>query len=125
VHETAPSCIHPASLEQLYRLAQEAFANALQHASASKITIKLDVQPLLVKLVVEDDGIGMRPDAFDSAGAGLKLMQHRARIIGASLAITHCDPHGTRVTLRCPYVNESPAWRIAASQTGRVAPSIM
>jgi len=107
VLEAAPLRIDGVSLDHLYRIAQEAFVNALKHASASRIAVGLDIQPLAVTLIVEDDGIGMPRDTAGSDRIGLKLMRYRARMIGASMSIAQADPHGTTVVLRCPHASES------------------
>jgi PAS domain S-box-containing protein len=109
VLEAAPLRIDGVSLDHIYRLAQEALSNALKHASAGRIDVVLNIQPLHITLSIEDNGVGLPPDAFNSERLGLKMMRHRARMIGGSLAITHRDPHGTRITLRCPrFANHRP-----------------
>jgi PAS domain S-box-containing protein len=100
--EGAPLLIDAVKVDHVYRLAQEALANALKHAASTRIRVRLDVQATHVTLTVEDDGIGLPQQAANSKHLGLKLMRYRARMIRATLAITRGNPHGTRVTLRCP-----------------------
>lgn len=107
VLEGAPLRIDGVSLDHLYRIAQEAFANALKHASASTITVALDIQPLVVTLIVEDDGIGMPCDTAESERIGVKLMRYRGRAIGASMSIAQADPHGTKIVCAAPHTGES------------------
>lgn len=83
----------------LYRIAQEAVTNALKHARPEHILIALESDNGHPTLQVADDGTG-----FDfskkSEGVGLKIMQYRASLIGASLAISPVDTGGTLVTCK-------------------------
>jgi PAS domain S-box-containing protein len=102
VNEDAALGLAPATQEHLYRIAQEAVANARRHGQARSIRVRLDVQPTTVRMDVLDDGIGLpsRPEA--SAGIGLKVMDFRARQIGARLAIEPARTGGTLVSIECP-----------------------
>jgi signal transduction histidine kinase len=87
----------------LYRIAQEATNNSLKHAKASRIDIKLFTRGTQIVLVVTDDGIGISPDAKEPAqGMGLRVMHHRAKIIGATLSIQRAGDTGTMVTCVLP-----------------------
>lgn len=83
---------------QLFRIAQEAVNNAWRHASASVIDITVDDADGSLCLIIEDDGRGMRlPAAASETGMGLRTMEHRARAIGATLAVLSSEGEGTRV----------------------------
>ncbi|HUJ62557.1 MAG TPA: type IV pili methyl-accepting chemotaxis transducer N-terminal domain-containing protein, partial [Kofleriaceae bacterium] len=69
----------------LYRIVREAVVNAAKHAKASTIAIEVQREPRRVTLIVRDDGAGMPAGRGD--GLGLHLMETRAKMIGASLAI--------------------------------------
>ena len=45
----------------LFRIAQEAVNNAIKHGQASQITVTLSADPQQIRLDVEDDGVGFRP----------------------------------------------------------------
>jgi PAS domain S-box-containing protein len=101
----APLQVDTVSLDHLFRLAQEAVTNALKHAEATLIQVKLDVQAALVTLTVVDDGIGLPLQPIISNRLGLRLMRYRADMIHANLTITPVEPHGTRITCECPQGN--------------------
>ena len=101
----APLQIDTVSLDHLFRLAQEAVTNALKHAEATLIKVKLDVQTALVTLTVVDDGIGLPFEPIISNRLGLRLMRYRADMIHAKLTVTRTEPHGTRITCECPQGN--------------------
>jgi PAS domain S-box-containing protein len=91
--------------EHLYRIAAEAVHNARRHAACTRISLSLTSgAPDGVVLTIVDDGNGFHTDDEDVArrGAGLRLMEYRARVIGAVLQISSRQPGGTRVraTLR-------------------------
>ena len=100
--EDAPIRLQLPSTDHLFRIAQEGLTNALKHASAHSIKVTLDVQPDTLRLEIEDDGIGIPPDATESAGLGLKIMHYRAELIGARLSIGPGETAGTRLVCECP-----------------------
>lgn len=82
---------------QLYRIAQEAVRNAVRHARASRITIRLTEDAGRLGLLVADDGVGLSA-TNDHVGIGLRSMEHRAGLIGAAFDIRSGKQMGTRVT---------------------------
>ncbi len=89
----------------LYRIAQEAVANALKHAAASEIRIGLEQRNGVLALEVDDDGEGLEPDSSTRTkpGMGLQVMRYRARLIGGELHIGSPPAGGTRVTCQIPF----------------------
>lgn len=83
----------------LYRIAQEAVANALRHSRARHVSIRLEENPQSILLEIHDDGIGLPHDAQDGQGMGLKIMAYRAGLINAYLSIEAAEPRGT--TVKC------------------------
>jgi signal transduction histidine kinase len=94
----------PAVSDHLYRIAQEALANALKHAHASSIKLTLDVERERVRLEICDDGWGVKNVGQNAPGLGLRTMQYRASIMGARFEIAPSRPSGTRVICDCPQV---------------------
>ena len=92
----------PAGVEaEIFRIAQEAVSNALRHASATEVRVTLVAGAAVLKLQVEDDGIGLRPRRRASVrgGVGLEAMRERSEAIGAELHLGPRSGGGTRVTL--------------------------
>ena len=81
----------------LFRIAQEAVRNAVRHGGAKHIEVHLRARNQMLTLVVQDDGSGLPPAAARGTGLGLRIMAHRAAMIGASFAIERLSPGGTRV----------------------------
>jgi PAS domain S-box-containing protein len=91
----------------LYRIAQEAVANALKHAKAARITITLERSEGGVRLSVADNGRGIPSPASrkrrkTAGGMGLHIMRYRARTMGAVLQIRDRKPHGTEILCLLP-----------------------
>jgi len=85
----------------LYRIAQEAIQNATKHGSPSRIEVKLEQDNSDVILTIQDDGSGLPADK-GPAGAGLRIMQYRANLIGARLKVDSQPSQGVTVTCRLP-----------------------
>jgi signal transduction histidine kinase len=98
----APIRLGADALDNLYRISQEAVANARRHGRARSIKVTLHIQPTLVRLDILDDGVGMPKAATDSGGIGLKIMKFRASTIGARLVIGPGPHGGTLVSVVCP-----------------------
>lgn len=85
----------------LYRIAQEAVSNAVKHGKAEHVRISLAGGDDLIRLRVQDDGVGF-PDEFDvetnGSGMGVRIMKHRARIIAAHIDIGSGHEGGTTIT---------------------------
>jgi signal transduction histidine kinase len=88
---------------EVLKIAGEALANALRHASAAAVEVALDTGDP-VRLVVADDGIGfdLAMTLRDSHRLGLTSMRERAEALGGTLEITTAPGAGTRVALEVP-----------------------
>ncbi len=86
-----------------YRIAQEAVTNALHHAQASRLVIRLREGPDCVTLQIIDDGVGLPPQQIrHPEGMGLDIMKYRARAIGARLKLESSEGGGLCVTCAIP-----------------------
>ena len=90
----------------LYRIAQEALNNAVQHAAAGRVEVSLVLDGATLRLAVDDDGVGPpQSDALDYAAEGhygLLGMQERADLLRADLTVSRGPLGGTRVALDVP-----------------------
>ncbi|MBE9045327.1 GAF domain-containing protein [Pleurocapsales cyanobacterium LEGE 10410] len=82
----------------LLRIVQEAIANTLKHANASKIAIKLTYEPQQLSLQVRDNGTGF-DTSQQSLGFGLMGMQQRAKNLGGQLTVSSILGEGTKIAL--------------------------
>jgi signal transduction histidine kinase len=98
-----PVLIHDdAVATHLYRITQEAVRNAIRHSKAKRIGISLSEDTGIIRLTVEDDGIGMPEDSHPTDGLGVQIMAHRAAMIGGAFAIEPAPTGGTIVVCSLP-----------------------
>ena len=87
---------------QLFRIAQEAVHNAIKHAKAKHIVIRLVKAESNIRLTIEDDGVGLPANVNESQGMGLRIMQHRAGLIGAKMDFGNGSSKGALITCSVP-----------------------
>jgi len=86
---------------QLYRIAQEAVRNAVEHGAARDVQIKLLFNANELALTIEDDGKGFHSNG-NGNGMGLRIMRYRAQCIGGSCEVHGRPTQGTIVHCRVP-----------------------
>jgi PAS domain S-box-containing protein len=106
----------------LYRIAQEGLSNAVRHGEASQVKIRLARGSDHIRLRVTDNGKGI-PELTDGQhpGMGLRIMLHRARMIGATLDVRSGEGVGTVVTCTVPIENASTSPESAISNERAVS----
>jgi signal transduction histidine kinase len=86
----------------LFRIVQEAINNAVRHAQAGSIEVRLRNNPATLIIEVCDDGHGM-PRRERRSGGGIDNMTTRARLISAKFTLgPNRDGAGTTVRLQLP-----------------------
>ena len=94
----------------LYRIAQEALANAQRHANAREVVVTLTVEADTLRLEVRDDGCGFVPEEQRrSGGLGLLSIEERALALGGRLSVASRPGAGTTICLEYPLVKRTPA----------------
>jgi glucose-6-phosphate-specific signal transduction histidine kinase len=89
----------------VYRVTQEALANVVRHAKATRVTIELTATPGALDLRVEDDGLGFAV-ATPRRGFGLLGAAERAAALGGSFEADSAPGAGTRIRMRLPLAPE-------------------
>lgn len=84
---------------QLYRVAQEAIRNAIQHGEARLVSIELYWQPSQLVMTVSNDGKQRRDGASFPLGLGLRIMQHRIASLGGTFTLQQYS--NTMTEARC------------------------
>jgi len=95
--EEPPNDIDHTAALHLYYIAREAVANAAKHSRAAHIHLSLEPARDRYALNIRDDGVGFSAADTRQAGMGLRIMQYRARVIGATLEVTSRPSAGTQV----------------------------
>jgi two-component system sensor histidine kinase UhpB len=101
--EDAAQRLPPEVETALFRIAQEALTNAIRHARADSVQVRLNRTHKLVTLEVRDDGLGIGA-VPPSAGEHLGMfgMRERARILGGEFRAAPVSPRGTLVQVSIP-----------------------
>ena len=92
--------ISPPVAAQLYRIAQEAVHNAVEHGAAREVQINLAFNHEVMVLTIRDNGKGFDSNA-NGNGMGLRIMRYRAQCIGGSCDV-QSSSEGTVVRCRVP-----------------------
>jgi PAS domain S-box-containing protein len=107
-HCHEPVLIHEYNVSlHLYRIVQEAIANAVRHGKASRIRITLDRSGERVWLSVLDNGTGLPRKEAIGDGIGMHLMRHRASLLDGTLQFERARKGGTRVVCSIHLQNDS------------------
>jgi PAS domain S-box-containing protein len=96
-------CALPADVSiALYRIAQQALTNSIQHGRAKDITIELQTLDGHLILRVHDNGSGFNPAVTPQEGMGLRIMEYRARSLGGTLTVQSEPFQGAVIACRIP-----------------------
>jgi len=87
-----------ATAGHIYRIAQEAVRNAIKHGKARNVIMQLEALDDGMALRVRDDGIGLPNPLPRTTGLGLRIMAHRASMIGAAFEARGDKAGGTTVS---------------------------
>ena len=92
----------------LYRCCQEAINNAIRHAEASNLVIRIEFARNEVRVAVEDDGKGFDPrNLYDSnsrmMSSGFWTIRQRMADLGAAFRLSTAEGRGTVVEMMVPY----------------------
>jgi two-component system sensor histidine kinase UhpB len=98
----------------LFRVAQQALANVVDHAGATRALVEIECSGNKVTLRVGDDGRGFDPDHVqvlgDVAHFGLIAMRERVEALGGRLTVTTAPGEGTVVEARVPLTDPNDGW---------------
>jgi PAS domain S-box-containing protein len=102
--------LSPGAKEAIFRICQEALANATKYAQASKIVIQIRQVNEDISVEISDDGVGFEPDRSCPGHFGLQSMRERAQELGGALLVASQPGRGSRVTAIIPAI---PNWESA------------
>jgi signal transduction histidine kinase len=105
--------------DTLYRIAQEAIANALRHGHPNRLEVNVDYLPTSVCLSVIDDGVGFDVKTCQSQGFGLAGMRERIRALRGNLSVLSEPGDGTCVKAEIYLPHKASARLISAFHAWR------
>lgn len=90
------------SVNQLYKIAQEAVTNAIRHGKAQRVEIDISSVGGKMLLSIRNDGAPFPSVVKANPGLGLRIMSYRAHLIGASFEVSAGETGGAVVTCSLP-----------------------
>lgn len=95
--------------ESVYRIIQESLNNAIKHAHARRVSIRINCgEPNTLRFSISDDGTGFDPNSTEAgnenqgSGMGMTTMRERAETLGGTLRIVSAPGVGTVVEAAVP-----------------------
>jgi PAS domain S-box-containing protein len=103
-----PQSLTPEWDENLLRISQEVVTNALRHAHATHLKVRLKFEAQSLSLELRDDGCGFDPE-LRRDGFGLVGMKERVEEMGGHLSIQTAVGAGTTITITLPLLDNPDA----------------
>ena len=97
-----PRVLGATATVEIYRIIQEALANAARHSGAPGATVSMTRKSDRLTVAVADEGRGFDPADVGTEGIGLAGMRERSRLLGGQFSIDSAPGAGTRVTVGFP-----------------------
>jgi signal transduction histidine kinase len=101
-HHDVPTVIDRDLALCLFRVAQEALANAVKHSGGGHIWVDLTGGTSSLTLTITDDGKGFDVNGVPKEGLGLISMRERVESVGGVLEIHARPGSGTRLAVSVP-----------------------
>lgn len=89
----------------LLRIIQEAVNNAVKHAMADNIHVKVKRNPH-ISVIIEDDGVGFDFDDEQNHGAGIQIMNFRTELLEGHFELSRVDGSRTRILCEFPTLQQ-------------------
>lgn len=86
----------------LFRIVQESLTNVAKHAQAKQVEIKIFKMDNRIVLIIQDDGVGLVPDAYSKNCFGMIGMRERVRSFGGEFVLDSNVAYGTRIEIYIP-----------------------
>lgn len=100
-------CVPTAQAEPLLLIVREALSNCVRHARAQRGTVTARCHNGVMRIEVQDDGVGFDPAGAKPGGHGLANMAARAQQIGATYQLLATPGQGVRVVIELPLEKEA------------------
>ena len=90
-----------------FRLLQESIQNAVKHAEATLIKVRLEIGKKALIMVIQDNGKGFNPSLKREKSFGLIGMKERVEMLNGELTIDSGKGKGTKIYIQVPYTHNS------------------
>jgi two-component system sensor histidine kinase DegS len=89
----------------LFRMIQESVQNALKHANADEIKVRLEITNVAITVLIKDNGVGFDPDYKKAGSFGMIGMRERVDLLNGEITFDSKKGKGTAVLIRIPLIN--------------------
>ncbi|MGD7043324.1 sensor histidine kinase [Jeotgalibacillus proteolyticus] len=96
------SRLHPKYEVSLFRLVQESVQNALKHAQATEISVKVEIRQDRITVVIKDNGKGFDPSQKKQGSFGLIGMRERVELLAGEITVNSKPGSGTLIMIQVP-----------------------
>ncbi|MGL4523842.1 MAG: sensor histidine kinase, partial [Bacilli bacterium] len=86
----------------LFRIVQEAVQNAVKHAKATEMVVKIEVLEERAYVVIKDNGIGFKPNKVSDGSFGLQGIKERVDLLKGNYILQTEEGQGTSVIIKVP-----------------------
>ena len=83
----------------LFRILQELIKNSIIHGKANRIDIDLSLLPQKISLQYQDNGVGFDMEKVQRKGLGLRNLESRVGMIGATMDFFSAPNEGVKVSI--------------------------
>jgi PAS domain S-box-containing protein len=102
-HESIPPTLPQEISVCLFRVMQEALANAVKHSGGRHFEVRVQGSPREIHLTVRDSGVGFDPESVRNLqGLGIISMRERVNMVKGNFVTTSSPQSGTEVSVRVP-----------------------
>lgn len=88
-----------------FRMIQEAVQNAIKHAEATLIEVKLELKHDMANIVIKDNGIGFNPSEVNEKSFGIIGMKERVEMLEGKILINSTIGKGTSIVIQTPIIH--------------------
>jgi len=113
LRHTLAGDLGPSVTLAIYRVVQEGLINALRHAQASHVNIKVESDAERILVTVTDDGVGLPNEWARPGHFGLRGLTERVEHLGGALKVGNREPHGVSLTAEIPMTANEAAREIS------------
>jgi len=104
----------------IYRVVQESLHNVAKHAQAQNVNIQMDREGEVLKLVIEDDGTGIRAVTNSMRPSfGMAGMQERISTLGGQMKVVSRKGEGTKISVTVPVPARTPEAGLSGTRAER------
>jgi signal transduction histidine kinase len=91
-----------AKTENVVHIVREALSNCMRHSRGTQGRVAVQCDNGVLRIEINDDGVGLSPDETRQDGHGLANMAARAEEMGGTLAMASSPGRGTRIVVEIP-----------------------